>query len=331
MPAGSAHILPIPERPWDSIGIDFLGPLPKSGGHKNIMVIVDRFSSFLLCFPLPEKFSAVHVSDIFVQNFYGKYGLPKSIVSDRDSRFTGGFWQALQKALGIELLMATAFHQETNGQVERTNKTIMQMLRIFGNQTGNDWADNLWRAEHAHNFSTASWIPRSPFEMVYGKHQREIPPTLTETALPAVERYLDDLIVQQKIANDALILARFRQAETVNKRRNPSITFQVGNYVTYQRHVKTKTKRTKKTKKLRTIWVGPYIIESVDDSTGNCLLGIPDELRIHPWFAADRLKLYQPRDGIVPPPVNDTTKDEEEYEVDQVLDYNEEKNEYLVS
>jgi transposase InsO family protein len=79
-------------------------------------------------FPLPEKYSAIHAADTFLHTFYGRYGLPETIISDRDSRFTGRFWQALQRTMGIELLMSMAFHLETNGQVERTNKTIMQML-----------------------------------------------------------------------------------------------------------------------------------------------------------------------------------------------------------
>jgi hypothetical protein len=63
--------------------------------------------------------------------------------------------------------MSTAFHQDTNGQVEQTNKTIMQMLRIFGNSSGNDWALNLWRVEHAHNAAQLTWTNHSPYEIVY--------------------------------------------------------------------------------------------------------------------------------------------------------------------
>jgi hypothetical protein len=109
-PAGRAHVLPIPERPWQSIAIDFEGPLTVSQGYSAIMVVMDRFSGFLLCYPIKNKFSAVDVADTFMATFYGRYLFPESIVSDRDSRFTGKFWAALQKTLGIELLMATAFH-----------------------------------------------------------------------------------------------------------------------------------------------------------------------------------------------------------------------------
>jgi hypothetical protein len=197
-PAGVPHILPVPERPWQSIAMDFVGPLTESQGFKNILVIMDRFSGFLLCFPLPEKYSAIHAADTFLHTFYSRYGLPETIISDRDSRFTGKFWQALQKTLGIELLMSTAFHQETNGQVERTNKTIMQMLRIYANSPGSNWAGNLWRVEHAHNTAKATWHDKSPFEMVHGHSPIEIPSQLPESQLPAVEQYLTTWLCSRK-------------------------------------------------------------------------------------------------------------------------------------
>jgi transposase InsO family protein len=135
-PAGVPHILLVPERPWQSIAMDFVGPLTESQEFKNILVIMDRFSGFLLCFLPPEKYSAIHAADTFLHTFHGRYGLPETIISDRDSWFTGKFWQALERTIGIELLMSTAFHEETNWQAERTNKTIMQMLRIYANSLG---------------------------------------------------------------------------------------------------------------------------------------------------------------------------------------------------
>jgi hypothetical protein len=306
-PAGVPHILPVPERPWQSIAMDFVGPLTESQGFKNILVIMDRFSGFLLCFPLPEKYSAIHAADTFLQTFYGRYGLPETIISDRDSRFTGKFWQTLQKTMGIELLMSTAFHQETNGQVERTNKTIIQMLRIYANSPGSNWAGNLWRVEHAHNTAKATWHDKSPFEMVHGHPPIEIPSQLPESQLPAVEQYLDHMVMQQKIANDALLLVRFRTAETVAKRRNPKISFKEGDYVLYKRRNVTE----KKSRKLHTVWVGPYRILAVNEDTGNCLLEIPDALKIHPWFATDKLKAFNSRDGTYPAPTDSKEAEEE--------------------
>jgi hypothetical protein len=202
----------------------------------------------------------------------------------------------------------------------------MQMLRIYANSPGSNWAGNLWRVEHAHNTAKATWHDKSPFEMVHGHPPIEIPSQLPESQLPAVEQYLDHMVMQQKIANDALLLARFRTAETVAKRRNPKISFKEGDYVLYKRRNVTE----KKSRKLHTVWVGPYRILAVNEDTGNCLLEIPDALKIHPWFATDKLKAFNSRDGTYPAPTDSKEAEEEEYEVEKVLEHDEERDTYLV-
>jgi hypothetical protein len=162
--------------------------------------------------------------------------------------------------------------------------------------------------------------------MVYGKKPIGIPTELPESRHPAVEKYLDILLIEQRKAHDALILARFRQSETVSKRRNPNIVFKTGDYVCYQRRTRTDNV----SKKLQSIWVGPYEVIATNDETGNCLLKLPTEVKVHPWFATDKLKHYFARDGVIPEPINDKQK-EEEYEVDELLEYDEERDMYLVS
>jgi hypothetical protein len=141
-----------------------------------------------------------------------------------------------------------------------------------------------------------------------------------------VKQYLDHMVMQQKIANDALLLAQFRMAETVAKRRNPKISFKEGDYVLYKRRNVTE----KKSRKLHTVWVGPYRILAVNGDTGNCLLEIPDTLKIHPWFATDKLKAFNSRDGTYPAPTDSKEAEEEEYEVEKVLEHDKERDAYLV-
>ena len=84
----------------------------------------------------------------------------------------------------------------------------MQTLRIYTNNKGSDWADNLWRAERMHNTAKSSWHYLTPYEMVYGHPARKIPTELPQTKILAVEGYLDDLICWNQEASDALILRR---------------------------------------------------------------------------------------------------------------------------
>jgi hypothetical protein len=134
------------------------------------------------------------------------------------------------------------------------------------------------------------------------------------------------MVMQQKIANDALLLARFRTAETVAKRRNPKISFKEGDYVLYKRRNVTE----KKSRKLHTVWVGPDHVLAVNEDTGNCLLEISDSLKIYPWFATDKLEAFNSRDRTYPAPTDSKEAEEEEYEVEKVLEHDEERDAYLV-
>ena len=208
-PPGHTHMLPIPTRPWDSITIDFLGPFNSNNGYKHIMVVIDRFSSAIRLTPLKDSFTAMDVANAFTTNHYAHYGLPTSIVSDRDPRFTSAFWKGLHAILNVKLIMATVFHQQTNGQVERANKTIGQMLRTFTeNCQPANWLSQLWRIEHAFNFVPSSTTGRSPFEIQFGHSPRSYPMTWDESNVPMVNEYLNQLRIDHDTLHDALTESR---------------------------------------------------------------------------------------------------------------------------
>src|SRR5437667_8583347 len=110
-----------------------------------------------------------NIAELFLQEVFRHHGLPLSIVSDRDPRFTAKFWQALQKALGVKLLMSTAGHPQTDGQAEATVKTIQKMLRPFVFQ-GQDWKELLPTLEFAYNDTIQSSTGQTPFYLNYGYH-----------------------------------------------------------------------------------------------------------------------------------------------------------------
>ena len=119
----------------------------------------------LLCSLLNQPSSPyfTDVANTFIQNYCAEYGLPESTVPDCDAHFIGKFWHALQRALGIELLLVTAFHQ-----VKRSNKTL-QTSRIYVNSIGNDWSEHPWHVVCANNFSKTSWYSGgSPHGIGYG-------------------------------------------------------------------------------------------------------------------------------------------------------------------
>jgi len=113
--------LPIPEGKWESISMDFITGLPTVQGKDYIYVVVDRLTKFAHFFAIPTRFMVAKVAELFFQEVFRLHGLPKNIVSDRDNRFMGGFWQELFRLVGSELTPSTRDHPQTDGQTERVN------------------------------------------------------------------------------------------------------------------------------------------------------------------------------------------------------------------
>ncbi|KAE8689123.1 hypothetical protein F3Y22_tig00110943pilonHSYRG00133 [Hibiscus syriacus] len=120
-PAGLLQPLPIPERPWESISMDFIIGLPKTDGLSSIMVVVDRFSKYATFIPASKVCPAVEATRLFLKHVVKYWGMLKTIISDRDTRFTGRFWTELFKLMGSSLNFSTAVHPQTDGQTEDVN------------------------------------------------------------------------------------------------------------------------------------------------------------------------------------------------------------------
>ena len=127
---------------------------------------------------------AERVAQLFIDNVVRRHGLPRSIVSDRDSRFTSRFWQCLCDRLQIDRLMSTAFHLETDGQTERANRTLIDMLRHYVSPLHDDWDEHLTAAEFAANNAWQESIRMSPFMMNSGQN----PLTPATLRIPGVEK-----------------------------------------------------------------------------------------------------------------------------------------------
>ncbi|GKC70329.1 putative reverse transcriptase domain-containing protein, partial [Tanacetum coccineum] len=110
--------------------MDFITKLPRSkSGYDTIRVIVDRLTKLAHFLAIREDYSTEKLAKIYVDEIVARHGVPMSIISDRDGRFTSHCWQTVQKALGTKLDMSTAYHPQTDGQNERTIQTLEDMLR----------------------------------------------------------------------------------------------------------------------------------------------------------------------------------------------------------
>ena len=172
-PSGLLQPLPIPEWKWEHITMDFVFKLPPTVQRiADIWVVVDRLTKSAQFLPIREKFSPQKLAELFMNHILSLHGVPVSIISDRDPRFTSRFWKGLMKELSVKLNLSIAFHPQTDGQSKRTIQTLEDMLRSCVLQFKGHWNEYLPLSEFTYNNSYHSSIEMSPYEALYGKQCR---------------------------------------------------------------------------------------------------------------------------------------------------------------
>ncbi|GJR25862.1 putative reverse transcriptase domain-containing protein [Tanacetum coccineum] len=252
-PSGLLQQPEIPVWKWEGIAMDFVTKLPRtSSGHDTIWVIVDRLTKSAHFLPMREDYKMERLARLYLNEIVARHGVPISIISDRDSRFTSRFWQSMQEALGTRLDMSTAYHPQTDGQSERTIQTLEDMLRACVLDFGGSWDVHLPLVEFSYN-------------------------NMQETT---------EKISQIK---DRLKAARDRQKSYADKRRKP-LEFSVGDYVLLKVSPWKGVVRFGKKGKLAPRFVGPFeIIEKVGPVAYR--LDLPEELNgVHDTFHVSNLK-----------------------------------------
>ncbi|XP_076892254.1 uncharacterized protein LOC143543926 [Bidens hawaiensis] len=172
-PYGKIQPLEIPKWKWEHITMDLVTKLPKtSKGFDAIWVIVDRLTKSSHFLPIQESYSSERMAEVYMKEVVSRHGVPVSIVSDRDTRFTSRFCRKLQEELGTRLLISTTYHPQTDGQSERTIQTFEDMLRACIIDFGGSWEKYLSLPEFSYNNSYHSSIGMLPYEMLYGRKCR---------------------------------------------------------------------------------------------------------------------------------------------------------------
>lgn len=290
-PSGLLQQPEIPLWKWDQISMDFITKLPKTTRkHDSIWVIIDRLSKSAHFIPISEAYKMEKLSQIYINEIVSRHGVPLSIISDRDSRFTSNFWQSLQKALGTRVDLSTAYHPQTDGQTERTIQTLEDMLRSCIIEFGGNWDDHLPLIEFSYNNSYHTSIKCAPFEVLYGRKCRT-PVCWTEIGDsqvigPEIVQATSDRIA---IIRERLKAARDRQKSYADNRRKP-LEFQVGDQVLLKVSPWKGVVRFGKKGKLAPRYVGPFeILERIGPVAYK--LKLPQELRgIHDTFHVSNLK-----------------------------------------
>jgi hypothetical protein len=335
-PIGLLTPLPIPGRPWESIGIDFVTGLPLTKeGYSVMMTVVDRLSKFLVLIPTVATFDAQSVADLFLTHVVKRFGFPLSIVSDRDPRFISHFWEALMNKAGVARKMSSAAHPQTDGVTEQANRVVASMARAYVQNYPSKWASHLAALEIAYNDSVNASTGYTPFFLCSGTHPI-LPLSLyaNPTFLPAetedksVQNFVKGMSEDVARARDAMVKAQARQIKYANQSRR-DLVFKVGDLVLLnESHFKESThgnlaQADGSTKKLNAIYRGPFkITEVISDVAYR--LDLPTYMKsTHNAFHVSRLRPFLTTDEFparaarLEAPKPQLLNDEQHFEVEE--------------
>ena len=172
------------QPPFETISLDLIMDLPTSQGYDSILTVIDHGCSKAAIFlPCHKTIDATGVAALYLVRIFPFYRILKRIISDRDPRFTAQFIQQLCTILGINQNLSTAYHPQTDGQLEQANQRVEQYLRIYGNEEKNDWASLLPLAQFIHNSWRNKSIGATPFDLLIG-HTPTIQVWSNEVSIP---------------------------------------------------------------------------------------------------------------------------------------------------
>jgi hypothetical protein len=301
--------------------------------------MTDRLNSDVRIIPTHTDITAEDLAVLFFDNWYCDNGLPLDIVSDRDKLFISKFWKAFCTLTGVKMRMSTAFHPQTDGASERSNKTINQLIRYHVQRNQKGWVKALPRIRfnimNTENASTGF----SPFMLRMGCAPRIIPPLIPSTlsadqinsqegqdAKAMIERVQLDV----NEAKDNLLTAKVTQAHHANAHRGKDDVFTVGDRVmlsTLHRRRQYTSKHEKRVAKFFPRFDGPYLVTKIHPEFSTYTLEMLNTPQTFPTFHASQLKrfvennatLFPSREHLRPRPVV-TVEGVEEFSIDRIMD-----------
>lgn len=328
--AGTHQALPVPARPWQQFSMDKITQLPRTpSGHDCLVVFVDKLSKAVHLAATVTAATAPQLADLTLHEVVRLHGVPQSILSDRDPCFTSRFWRALWSRLGTTLTMSTAYHPQTDGQTERANRTIEEMLRARVNAMGNDWDKHLDVLEMAYNSSVNASTGYSPFRLNHG-YDMLLPldyalPNILDTNNEEAAQRLERMQRELEDARASIARACSKQGEYVDRGRR-ALTFSVGQSVLLStRNLRLPAANTNT--KFGPRFIGPFTVKRVINPNAY-ELDLPSSWSMHPVVNITALHPYRdpwekfplrPLTHTRPPPHSVTQDGVAQYEVESLL------------
>jgi hypothetical protein len=241
--------------------MDFVTGLPQTQkGNDSIWVIIDRLTKVAHFILVKTTFGGAALARIYLKEIVRLHGIPRKIVSDRGTQFTSKFWTSLQKAMGTKLDFSTTYHPQTDGQTERVNKVLEDLLRACVLAFDRSWESSLPYAEFSYNNSYQASIKMSPFEAVYGR-KCQTPLMWSNVREKALEGPAFVKEAEEKVAliRRRLLEAQSRQKSYADNRRR-ELRFGEGDFVYLKVSPMRGVRRFQVKGKLAPRFIGPYPI-----------------------------------------------------------------------
>ncbi|GBG61921.1 hypothetical protein CBR_g26085 [Chara braunii] len=325
-PYGLLRPLPIPDGPGESISIDFtdMGKVSEAG-NSQVMVIVDHFSKFLNLIPFPSHAPTELVIEEFHQQYILQYGQPKTIVSDRDTRFISKDWKDFTSQIyDIKLNRTSGRHPEANGLAEEINQTIIQLLRALIVPDQNTWDKELHKVKGLYNNFIHSATGVTPNQLQYGWPMRKPLSYLFPERSPGLTPGMPGYNAKYARLLKAIIAAMNKRQHAMIKHANKlrkEEKFKVGDYVWVKMSEFSDEEGI--SRKLIPLYYGPWQILKVvgDDFGPSYVIDVPPHPRTYPVFHASKLfphiddEMFPYRDPMIPRPIDG------DHEIDRIVSH----------
>jgi Reverse transcriptase (RNA-dependent DNA polymerase)/RNase H-like domain found in reverse transcriptase/Integrase zinc binding domain/Chromo (CHRromatin Organisation MOdifier) domain/Aspartyl protease len=317
--AGLLQPLPVPDTPWTTMTMDLITDLPETDdGYDSVAVFVDKLTKMTHIAPCKKTINSQQFAELYLQHVVRLHGFQLIIISDRDPRWNSDFWKAVCRQFNTKLCFSTAFHPETDGQTERMNRTLEEMMRHYVAPHHADWDKHLPMVEFAINNAIQISTKQTPFYMHTGIHPLTPLSSLRDTNNAEATRVTTTWQARVQKATANLQAAQDRQRQFANSKRR-DVTFNVGDKILL--NSKNINIKHSGSRKLLPRYIGPF---EITQKIGQVAykLQLPLNMKCHNVFHVSLLQTYTRSGRHQPPPPPLVIDGAYEYEVHHILDHN---------
>lgn len=299
---GRYQAMPIRVAGFKDVEWDFQGPFPAHTDAQGAVAtglwnILARGTGYVILVPIRHDITAEELALVFMQRVYPTTGIPESVLSDRDSKFTSQVWAAVMKQLPTRVLMTTSFHARGNGGIEGKHRILNMAMRTIVDSRQSNWIDCEPHVQFRLNATESSATGYTPFELTMGYIPTLFPMAadLSLDTLDAVKVFMSSMDAARLDAKDALTAARLKQQQSQGAGRGQTPQYRKNEWAPLSTdNLRIKGRDTEGAKKWAHKWTGPFRVVQQRGTTVE--LDLPPGWKgLHPRFHVELIKPYEGR------------------------------------